>query len=287
MIFYRLLSSESSVPIGKELKSKKGTDLFFYSKAGRGVRIRVSKINLSPFLCFSFSFFFFVSRRHCEVIPVTVIAAIVGGHWASFLDGSAAAEGDKVDGALGAGDDAVLAKLEARLVILACLGDELNGRWVAVAVLDHVADIDQYWLVGGDHEFVVAQSISLHGFGVRGGGHADYLILVVLSLHVQHIGGSPENVALLGVVGARDDIAHQPAIHPVIEVGLAGFSGDIGGELFGRGVDAQARAGGWIVLGRFGFVVQIGLVVAAAAEQQSAGGEHEPFHRATSFLGVM
>ena len=28
---------------------EKGTDLFFYSKAGRGVRIRVSKINLSPF----------------------------------------------------------------------------------------------------------------------------------------------------------------------------------------------------------------------------------------------
>ena len=35
------------------IEGEKGTDLFFYSKAGRGVRIRVSKINLSPFL-FSF-----------------------------------------------------------------------------------------------------------------------------------------------------------------------------------------------------------------------------------------
>ena len=33
----------------RKAKSEKGTDLFFYSKAGRGVRIRVRKINLSPF----------------------------------------------------------------------------------------------------------------------------------------------------------------------------------------------------------------------------------------------
>ncbi|MCG8906189.1 hypothetical protein [Pseudomonas sp. DP-17] len=41
------LSKESAL---EAFSSEKGTDLFFYSKTGRGVRIRERKINLSPFL---------------------------------------------------------------------------------------------------------------------------------------------------------------------------------------------------------------------------------------------
>lgn len=35
--------------LSKEEKEEKGTDLFFYTKAMRKVRIRVRKINLPPF----------------------------------------------------------------------------------------------------------------------------------------------------------------------------------------------------------------------------------------------
>lgn len=50
LFLYSKLSGESGLEYTKNTKIiEKGTDLFFYSKTRRGVRVRVREIDLSPF----------------------------------------------------------------------------------------------------------------------------------------------------------------------------------------------------------------------------------------------